>query len=81
MILKPREGWRKPTEGILLINVDAAYDRDSGSGRTGVVIRDCHVDCIASSQRYLMHVVHAAMAEAYAYRGIAASTAYWYKRF
>ena len=79
--MKPIEGWRKPTLGILLINVHATYDRNSGYGRTGVVIRDCHGNYIASSHRYLMHVVHAAMAEAYAFRGIAASAAYWYKCF
>jgi hypothetical protein len=31
---KQREGWKKPLEGCLLINVDAAFDEDSGKGAT-----------------------------------------------
>jgi hypothetical protein len=38
---KQREGWKKLLEGKLLVNVDAAFDEDSGKGATGVVIRDC----------------------------------------
>jgi hypothetical protein len=31
---------KKPLEGKVLVNVDAAFDADSGKGATGVVIRD-----------------------------------------
>jgi hypothetical protein len=34
---KPEEGWCKPLERKLMINVDAAFDVDSGKGATGVV--------------------------------------------
>jgi ribonuclease HI len=65
---KPKEGWRKPLEGKLMINVDAAFDVDSEKGETGVVIRDYTGQCIAASQRFLPHVVDAPMAEVYAFR-------------
>nr|BAX24861.1 hypothetical protein [Oryza meridionalis]BAX24867.1 hypothetical protein [Oryza meridionalis] len=29
---KIQNGWKKPPEGMLMINVDAAFDFDSGSG-------------------------------------------------
>jgi ribonuclease HI len=55
-------------EGKLMINIDAAFDVDSGRGATGVVIRDYTGHCIAASQLFLPHVVDAPMAEAYALR-------------
>uniref|UniRef100_A0A0E0PYG8 Reverse transcriptase zinc-binding domain-containing protein n=1 Tax=Oryza rufipogon TaxID=4529 RepID=A0A0E0PYG8_ORYRU len=33
---KIQNGWKKPPEEMLMINVDAAFDIDSGSGGTGV---------------------------------------------
>jgi ribonuclease HI len=65
---KQKEGWKKPLEGNLMINVDAAFDEDSGKGATGVVIRDSSGSCIAAMQTFLAHVVDAPMAEAYAFR-------------
>lgn len=65
---KMREGWKKPPEGKLMINVDAGFNVDSGSGSTGVVIRDTSGACIAAAQRYLAHVVDAPMVQAYAFR-------------
>jgi ribonuclease HI len=65
---KQREGWKKPLEGKVLVNVDAAFDVDSGKGATGVVIRDCTGGCIACLQTFLPHVVDAPMVEAYAFR-------------
>ena len=35
-----RQGWKKPPEGKLMVNVDAAFDTGTGSGSTGVIIRD-----------------------------------------
>ncbi|KAF0901099.1 hypothetical protein E2562_037958 [Oryza meyeriana var. granulata] len=34
-------GWKKPSEG---------FDVDSGSGSTGVVLRDAYGSCIATAQ-------------------------------
>jgi hypothetical protein len=54
---KKVEGWKKLMEGMLKINVDAAFDVISGRGAAGVIIRDCRGQCIAASQRFLPHVV------------------------
>ena len=35
-----RHGWLKPLEDFVKLNVDAAFDVDTGAGGTGVVIRD-----------------------------------------
>jgi hypothetical protein len=65
---KPKEGWKKPLEGNLMVNVDATFDEDSGKGATSVVIRDSTGGCIAAMQTFLPHMVDAPMAEAYASR-------------
>jgi hypothetical protein len=65
---KKKKGWKKPLEGKLMINIDAAFDVDSGKGATGVVIRDYTGQCVAASQLFLPHVVDAHMAEAYTFR-------------
>ena len=41
MVTQIRQGWRKPPEDFLMVNVDASYDKNRGSGSTGVIIRDC----------------------------------------
>jgi high-affinity K+ transport system ATPase subunit B len=33
-------GWRKPSEGYFIINIDGAFDETKGSGSSGAVIRD-----------------------------------------
>ena len=53
---------------MLKINVDDAFDIQSGRGAGGVVIRDYRGQCIAASQKFLPYVVDAPMAEAYALR-------------
>jgi hypothetical protein len=58
------KGWRKPSEGILMINVDASFDETKGAGSTGAVIRDSMGGFIAASHSYISHVVDAGMAEA-----------------
>jgi ribonuclease HI len=65
---KPEDRWKKPLEGLVMINIDAAFELDSGRGATGVVIRDYTGSCIAALQTFLPHVVDAQMAEAYALR-------------
>jgi hypothetical protein len=49
-------------------NVDVAFDVNSDSGFTGVVIRDYIGQCIAASQSFLPHVVDAPLDEAYTFR-------------
>jgi hypothetical protein len=61
---KHKEGWKKPLEDKLMINVDVAFDVDSAR----VIIRDYTGQCIAAAQGFLPHVVDAPMAEAYAFR-------------
>jgi ribonuclease HI len=63
-----KEGWKKPMEGKLMINIDAAFDIDSGRGAAGVIIRDYMGHFVAAAQVFLPHVVDAHMAEAYAFR-------------
>ncbi len=65
---KNQDSWKKPPEGMLMINVDAAFDIDSGSGGTGVVLRDHSGACLAASQAFLPHVLDAPTAEAFALR-------------
>lgn len=49
-----------------MINIDAAFDSDSGTGATGAVIRDHTGGFIAAAENFLEHVADAPMAEAYA---------------
>jgi hypothetical protein len=35
-----RQGWKKPTNRRVMVNVDAAFDEEGGSGGVGSVIRD-----------------------------------------
>jgi hypothetical protein len=60
-----RQGWRKPREGYLMLNVDASYDEDNGCGSTGAIIRDSHGAMVAATSTYISHLVDAPMAEAY----------------
>lgn len=61
-----REGWRKPPEGKLMLNVDAAFCEDQGCGSTGAIIRDANGGFIAAVQSFLPHNVDVPMVEAYA---------------
>lgn len=60
------EVWKRPPEGKLMINIDASFDINSGSGSTGVIIRDVAGGCLAAAQSFLAQVVDAPMAEAHA---------------
>jgi len=66
MVTQIHQGWRKPPEDFLMVNVDASYDANRGSGSTGVIIRDCSGGMIAAANRHISHVVDAPMAEAFA---------------
>ena len=54
------KNWKKPSEGFLLINVDAAYNDAKGAGSTGAVIRDAADGFIAAAHSYIPHMVDAA---------------------
>jgi hypothetical protein len=56
LLTKPkmrRNGWVKPLQTYVKVNVDASFDEDALRGTTGVVIRDSNGDFIASSNRKL----------------------------
>jgi hypothetical protein len=53
--------WSKPMEGMVKINVYAAFDSQSGRGAAGVVIRDYTGQCISAAQRFLPYVLDAPM--------------------
>jgi ribonuclease HI len=55
--VKKREGWKKPPDGKLLINVDASFREENGNGGTGVIIRDSNGQFIAGSCNYMEHVM------------------------
>lgn len=49
-----REGWKKPTEGFLKLNVYASFDENSGIGGTGAIIRDYTGGFVAAAQATLI---------------------------
>ena len=63
---KVREGWRKPPDGCLMVNVDASFDDEKGCASTGAIIRDGSGSMIAASMTYIPYVVDTPMAEAHA---------------
>jgi len=63
---KIRQGWRKPPEEYIMLNIDASYDDDNGCGSTGAIIRDSSGGMIAATNNHIPHLVDAPMAEAYA---------------
>ena len=63
-----RHGWTKPQVDFVKLNVDAAFDSDSGTGGTGAIIRD-HTGFFVTGGRWsLQHVEDAATAEGHALR-------------
>jgi ribonuclease HI len=44
-----RDGWKRPATGVYKINVDAAFDVDTGRGATGAIIRDSRGNFVAAS--------------------------------
>lgn len=59
-IVRQREGWKKPPEGKLIINVDGSFRVENGNGGAGVVIRDSNVSFIAGSHAFFEHDAPAA---------------------
>ena len=51
-----RHGWEKPTEDLVKLNVDAAFDINSGAGGTCVIIRD-HFGSFVSGGRWSLQFV------------------------
>ena len=66
--VKIRQGWRKPAEGYLTLNIDASYNEDLGCGSTGAIIRDSSGGMIAASNSFIPYLVDALMAEAFAFK-------------
>ena len=54
-----------PPEGILKINVDAAFNVDEGTGSTGVFVRHSHGKFVAASCLCIPFVADAMTAEAF----------------
>jgi hypothetical protein len=60
--------WQSPPEGIVKVNVDAAFNSDSQLGATGVVIRGDQAQFIAASCKWITDISDVLTAEAYACR-------------
>ena len=63
-----RQGWEKPKEGFVKLNIDAAFSSETFSGGSGAVIRDDRGLFIAASCSGIPNVRDAATAEARALR-------------
>jgi len=61
-----RQGWKKPPEGKVIVNVDAGFDENGGCGSADSIIRDCSGSVLAAAHSFVPHLVDAPMAEAYA---------------
>ena len=48
-----KEGWKKPAENYVKLNVDASFSEATGTGATGAIIRDHTGQAIALAQRFL----------------------------
>lgn len=64
--IKLREGWKKPSEGYIMLNIHASFDEDRGCGSTGAIIRDSSGGMIVASNTFIPYLVDAPMAEAFA---------------
>jgi hypothetical protein len=58
------KGWSKPASGVYKLNVDAAFDIDSGRGGSGAIIRDARGNFMAAACDFTDHAVDAASMEA-----------------
>ena len=63
---KERQGWQKPPEEFVKVNIDASFYEGTGSGSTDVIIRDWTGGAIAASHTFLPYLVDAPMAKAFA---------------
>ena len=48
--------WKRPLNGVIKINVDAAFQPETLSGATGAVARDCQGKLIAAANWFLPHI-------------------------
>jgi hypothetical protein len=62
------EGWKKPLEGILLLNIDASYRPERDDGCTRGVLRDTNGVLLATTHSFIEHVVDAPTAKVLAIR-------------
>jgi hypothetical protein len=62
------EGWKKPPEGILLLNIDASYRPERDDGCTRGVLRDTNGVLLATTHSFIEHVVDAPTAKVLAIR-------------
>ena len=63
---REKEGWKRPIEDFVKLNIDGSFSEETGTGATGAIIRDHTGGVVAMGQRYLSHVGDAPVAEAYA---------------
>lgn len=61
-----RQGWKKPPEGKVRVNVNTSFDADVGCGSVGAIIRDSTGGVLVAAHSYVPHLVDAPMAKAYA---------------
>jgi hypothetical protein len=61
-----RQGWKKPPEGKVMVNVNAALEEDGGCGSVGPIIRESSGGVLAAAHNFVPHLVDAPMVEAYA---------------
>ncbi|KAJ1289985.1 hypothetical protein BS78_02G207100 [Paspalum vaginatum] len=59
-----REGWRKPTEGWIKVNVDGSYGDQTGDAGVGIIARDQEGSVIFTAWRVLFDCTSAKEAEA-----------------
>jgi hypothetical protein len=72
------QGWKKPPEGKVMVNVDAAFNEDVVCGSVGAIIRDCSRGALATAHSFVPHLIDAPMVEAYALKeGFDACTTHW----
>lgn len=62
--VKKSEGWTKPSEGTLKINVDGSFSKETSSGGWGYVIRDHEGDVVVAAAGRLNHALDALQTEA-----------------
>jgi hypothetical protein len=60
-----RQGWKKPPEGKVMVNVDATFEEDGGCRSVSSIIRDSSGGVLAAAHSFVPHLFDAPMAEAY----------------
>ena len=60
--------WTRPASGVFKLNVDAAFDENSGSGSLGAILRDSHGMFIAAKNEFVHFAMDVPSMEASALR-------------